>query len=179
MADEVTQSQPITSTDHSAPLPDVPTFGRPTCSDCGGAREPTATQYSYCVGCGRKRQRKRYRDQREAAGRVVKARAETDSDRRAHLVQSDGHPGPCESCEQPELDGLVLVFEGDPVTDLYSGGTPVALMCQECHTLLQRTNTDQLRRLLRAAQLLHRLNLPRDRVLPDLNTVLAPTDRTK
>lgn len=155
-------------------------YGRPNCSSCGKPREPEATAYSYCVDCGRKKQRKRYRDLREAAGYTVSPRSETPDGRRDHLYNQDGKPGPCECCGQPEPDGLVLVYEGDPVANLYDGGTPFALMCRECHGLLQQTNSINLRRLVQVWHMLQRFNLPRERVLPDLNTFLpTATPSTK
>lgn len=159
------------------PHPDVP-WGKPNCSDCGKPREPTATQYSYCTECGRKRQRRRYRDQRAAAGHIVKPRTETDDERRTYLYDHDGKPGLCECCGQPEPDSLTLLYEGDPVTDLYGGGTPFAALCQACYTVLQATPSSTLQRLVQAWHMLQRFNLPRDRVLPDLNAFL-PTTHTE
>ena len=155
---------------------------RETCSICGKPREPESSAYSYCIACGRKRQRDKYRDGRKAAGLTVRARVIDVDERRTFLLNGDKKPGMCESCNMHEPVALVLEHYSNSVPPDPNdfAGIPFALWCSGCHKTAQSLTSEQLHRAAQVLQSLTRFSVEHGAVLRDLDpTMFTPKSAQK
>lgn len=157
-------------------------MARTTCKDCGNPREPESTYYSYCIGCGRTRQRNRYARVRQEAGHEVTSRVDSNANeerRRTKLLEGDGKPGQCEVCHMYALS-LNLVNTGDPssLADVY--GEPdgnakmLGIWCERCRLLSKLIDDDVMQQAVHMHNYLRRQDPPLtlSAILPDLNDVM-------
>lgn len=111
-------------------------MSREHCADCGGPREPGSSYSSYCMACGRKRQRERYKAMREGAGLRVNSRidvAESEVERRNYLGKQMHKPGACELCGEFSERLLLVSLARDARFRAVGYGDPLLLACDTCH----------------------------------------------
>jgi hypothetical protein len=151
-------------------------MARTTCKDCKGPREADSTYGSYCMDCGRKRQRDRYARIRSEAGHEVISRvdqAANDDRRRQRLLSLNGRPGACEVCQEHTAE-LILINVGDRAEqeeDLLAGEIR-ALWCTPCREISKLLADNTLVRAHTMYLYLQREQLTLAKVLPDPNDVM-------